>query len=98
MNDIKSFIVHGHDELSKYKLKDYLQNTLHYPEPVILSEIAGQGRTVIESFEEESENAGLVFVSFFSFLAAVSRILVVPSFTSRWQCHAVDGICKRITN
>lgn len=40
----------------------YLKNTLHYPEPVILSEIAGQGRIVIESFEEESENASLVFI------------------------------------
>lgn len=62
LDNKKIFIVHGHDELSKYKLKDYLQNTLHYPEPVILSEIASQGRTIIESFEEESENAGLVFV------------------------------------
>lgn len=62
LNNKKIFIVHGHDELSKYKLKDYLQNTLHYPESVILSEIASQGRTIIESFEEESENAGLVFV------------------------------------
>lgn len=62
LDNKKLFIVHGHDELSKYELKDYLQNTLHYPEPVILSEIASQGRTVIESFEEESENVGLVFV------------------------------------
>lgn len=62
LDNKKIFIVHGHDELSKYTLKDYLQNTLHYPEPVILSEIAGQGRTIIESFEKESENAGIIFV------------------------------------
>ncbi len=62
LDNKKIFIVHGHDDLSRYKLKDYLQNTLHYPEPVILSDIASQGRTIIESFEEEAENAGLVFV------------------------------------
>ncbi|MDE7333511.1 MAG: nucleotide-binding protein [Lachnospiraceae bacterium] len=62
LDNKKIFIVHGHDEVSKYKLKDYLQNTLHYPEPVILSEVASCGRTIIESFEEETENAGLVFV------------------------------------
>ena len=62
LDNKKIFIVHGHDEVSKYKLKDYLQNTLHYPEPVILSEVASCGRTIIESFEEETENAGLVFI------------------------------------
>lgn len=62
LDNKKIFIVHGHDEVSMYKLKNYLQNTLHYPEPVILSEVAGCGRTIIESFEEETENVGLVFV------------------------------------
>lgn len=62
LDNKKIFIVHGHDEASRYKLKDYLQNTLGYPEPVILSEIASCGRTIIESFEEETEHVGLVFV------------------------------------
>src|ERR1051325_6819533 len=34
------FIVHGHDEASKYSLKNYLQNTLGVPEPVVLHEQA----------------------------------------------------------
>ncbi len=61
LDNKKIFIVHGHDEVLRYKLKDYLQNILGYPEPIILSEIASSGRTIIESFEEETEHAGLVF-------------------------------------
>lgn len=61
LNDKKIFIVHGHDGNERYVLKDYLQNTLHYPEPVILSDRAGCGRVIIESFEAEAEHAGLVF-------------------------------------
>lgn len=60
--DEKIFIVHGHDEVSKYELKNYLQNTLKLPEPVILSEVPGQGRTIMECFEEETEKAGIIFV------------------------------------
>lgn len=58
----KSFIVHGHDETMKFKLKNYLQNTLKLPEPVILHEQPNLGRTIIEKFEDESENVDLVFV------------------------------------
>lgn len=61
LDDKKIFIVHGHDGNERYVLKDYLQNTLHYPEPVILSDKAGCGRVIIESFEAEAEHAGLVF-------------------------------------
>lgn len=61
LDDKKIFIVHGHDGNERYVLKDYLQNTLHYPEPVILSDQAGCGRVIIESFEAEAEHAGLVF-------------------------------------
>jgi len=39
------------------ELKDYLQNTLRWPEPVVLREQANGGKTIIEKFEE---NAGLV--------------------------------------
>lgn len=62
LDNNKVFIVHGHDEMLKLKLKDYLQNTLGFSKPVILSEVAGRGRTIIESFEEESQNAGFIFV------------------------------------
>lgn len=58
----KIFIVHGHDEKTKLELKDYLQNILHLPEPVILSDVSARGRTIMECFEEESEDAGIVFV------------------------------------
>lgn len=58
----KVFIVHGHDEKAVYELKDYLQNTLKFAEPTVLSSVAGKSRTVIEAFEEESAQASLVFV------------------------------------
>jgi len=53
----RAFIVHGHDEVMLRELKDYLQNTLKWPEPVILREQPNGGKTIIEKFEE---NAGLV--------------------------------------
>ena len=58
----KVFIVHGHDEKSVYELKNYLQNTLKFAEPTVLSSVAGKSRTVIEAFEEEAAQASLVFV------------------------------------
>jgi CheY-like chemotaxis protein len=48
----KVFIVHGHDETTKLALKNFLQNKLHLPEPVILHEQPSLGRTVIEKFED----------------------------------------------
>lgn len=56
------FIVHGHDGEMLRKLKDYIQNTLHLDEPVILSERPSFGRTIIEKFEQETEEIDLVFV------------------------------------
>jgi hypothetical protein len=44
----RSFIVHGHDELAKLQLKNYVQNVLHFPEPIILHERPSFGRTIIE--------------------------------------------------
>lgn len=58
----KAFIVHGHDENAVHELKDYLQNTLGFSEPTVLSCVAGKNRTVIEAFEEEAEQTSLVFV------------------------------------
>jgi predicted nucleotide-binding protein len=58
----RSFIVHGHDRQSLLELKDYLQNTLRLDEPVVLQQMLGQGRTLIEKFESEAEATELVFV------------------------------------
>jgi predicted nucleotide-binding protein len=54
--------VHGHDRQSLFELKDYLQNTLRLDEPVVLQQMPGQGRTLIEKFESEAEATELVFV------------------------------------
>jgi CheY-like chemotaxis protein len=62
LNSIKSFIVHGHDETAKYELKNYLQNTLKLPEPIILHEQPSLGRTIIEKFEDVTNKIDFVFV------------------------------------
>jgi predicted nucleotide-binding protein len=62
MEGLRSFIVHGHDETEKLALKNYLQNTLKWPEPVILAEKPSGGKTIIEKFEEHSKNIDVVFV------------------------------------
>lgn len=56
------FIVHGHDEAAKLALKNYLQNTLGFPEPVILHEQPSGGRTIIEKLEHYGTRCELVFV------------------------------------
>ena len=58
----KSFIVHGRDEAAKLALKNYLQNTLKLPEPIILHEQPNLGRTVIEKFEHYAADVQLAFV------------------------------------
>ena len=58
----RSFIVHGHDEATKWAVKNYLQNTLGLPEPTILHEQPSFGRTIIEKFEAYSAESALVFV------------------------------------
>jgi predicted nucleotide-binding protein len=62
IKDVKVFIVHGADSAMRYELKDYLQNTLHLHEPIVLDEKPGKGRTIIEKFEEESSDVDIVFV------------------------------------
>jgi predicted nucleotide-binding protein len=59
---VRSFIVHGHDHQSLYELKDYLQNTLKLGEPAILRQMPGLGKTLIEKFESAAEAVELVFV------------------------------------
>jgi CheY-like chemotaxis protein len=58
----KCFIVHGHDDHALYELKDFLQNTLGFGEPIILRDQPSLGRTIIEKFEEESQGIDLAFV------------------------------------
>lgn len=58
----RAFIVHGRDEKEKLALKNYLQNTLGLPEPIILHEQPSMGRTIIEKFEDISATAELAFV------------------------------------
>lgn len=57
-----AFIVHGHNEAIKFALKNYLQNTLNLPEPIILHEHPNLGRTIIEKFEDYAAKSCLVFV------------------------------------
>jgi CheY-like chemotaxis protein len=59
---LRPFIVHGHDEQTKLEVKNYLQNTLGLPEPIILHEEPSLGRTLIEKFEDLSATAELAFV------------------------------------
>jgi predicted nucleotide-binding protein len=59
---LQPFIVHGHDETAKLNLKNYLQNTLHFPEPIILHEQPNIGRTLIEKFEETSLDSLIIFI------------------------------------
>lgn len=58
----RAFIVHGHDDLAVAELKDYLQNTLKWEEPVVLRDQPNRGRTIIEKFEDFAERIDCVFV------------------------------------
>jgi len=56
------FIVHGHNDALKYELKNYLQNTLGLPEPIILHEQTNMGRTLIQKFEDYAYCSNLAFI------------------------------------
>lgn len=56
------FIVHGHDNTSKLKLKNYLQNVVGLPEPIILHEQPNLGRTIIKKFEDYALRSNIAFV------------------------------------
>ncbi|MHB9073296.1 MAG: TIR domain-containing protein [Desulfobaccales bacterium] len=58
----KAFIVHGHDDATVNELKDYLQNTLKWQEPLVLRDQPSCGKTIIEKFEKYSRNVDWVFV------------------------------------
>ncbi len=59
---LQPFIVHGHNNTMKLALKNYLQNTLHLPEPIILHEQPNLGRTTIEKLEDYAGFSSIVFV------------------------------------
>jgi predicted nucleotide-binding protein len=58
----RPFIVHGRNDKVKLELKNYLQNTLHLPEPIILHEQPNAGRTIIEKFEDFSAESSIAFI------------------------------------
>jgi len=58
----RSFIVHGHDEALLLEMKDYIQNVLNWPRPVVLREQPSCGKTIIEKFEESAGIVDWVFV------------------------------------
>jgi CheY-like chemotaxis protein len=58
----RSFIVHGHDQVLLGEMKDYLQNVLKWPAPIILREQPNCGKTIIEKFEEYAGIVDWVFV------------------------------------
>ncbi|MVM35297.1 response regulator [Spirosoma sp. HMF4905] len=65
VNDVKQcniFIVHGYDSTLLFELKNFLQNNLKLPEPVILREQPSLGKTIIEKFEHYSEDIDIIFV------------------------------------
>jgi predicted nucleotide-binding protein len=57
-----AFIVHGHDETVLLELKNYIQNTLKWQEPIVLREQPNAGRTLLEKFEDHAHNVDCVFV------------------------------------
>lgn len=57
-----AFIVHGQDSASVFELKNYIQNTLHWQEPVVLREQPSLGKTLIEKFEMFARKIDCVFV------------------------------------
>lgn len=60
--DTRVFIVHGHADRLKWELKNYLQNTVGLPEPIILHEQPNLGRNLMEKFEDFASTATLAFV------------------------------------
>jgi len=57
-----AFIVHGHNDTVKLELKNYLQNIIGLPEPIILHEQPGLGRTLIAKFEDYALSSILAFI------------------------------------
>lgn len=56
------FIVHGQDVNTRREVKDYFQNRLGFPEPIVLEEKPNEGRTLIEKFEHYADKADIAVV------------------------------------
>jgi len=61
-NTPQAFIVHGHDEESLLGLKNFIQNSLQWREPIILREKPSWGRTIIEKFEDQTLSIDYAFI------------------------------------
>lgn len=85
--EIKSFIVHGHDKTSLLELKNYIQNTLKLGEPIILREMPGSGKTIIEKFEKHAGEVDLIFV-----LLTPDDKVVAPNDTDVVERHARPNV------
>jgi predicted nucleotide-binding protein len=57
----KVFVVHGHDEANTLKLSALLRERFNL-EAVVMSAAAGQGRTLIEKFEQLARDCAFAFV------------------------------------
>ena len=57
----KVFVVHGHDETNTMKLTTMLRERFKI-DPVVMNAAAGQGRTLIEKFEDLAEHCAFAFV------------------------------------
>jgi len=58
----KTFIVHGHDEKTMHSVTSYLQETLGFPEPLVLRDLPSHGQTLIEKLEGYTHAVDIVFV------------------------------------
>lgn len=56
------FIVHGHDHELLFQIKDFLQNGIGLPEPLVLFQQPNRGRTLIEKFEECADQVDVALV------------------------------------
>jgi predicted nucleotide-binding protein len=64
-NDGDIFIVHGHDEATLNSVSGYIHRSnygLNLKEPIVLSRMPNEGRTIIEKIEHYAKNVGLVFI------------------------------------
>ena len=57
----KVFIVHGHDNVMKLEVANYILSELKL-QPIILNECPNKGKTVIEKFEEYSKDVSFAIV------------------------------------
>lgn len=62
MKKLRCFIVHGHDRAALFEFKDFIQNRLGLPEPIVLEQQPNAGMTIIEKFEAHASDVDVAFV------------------------------------